>query len=206
VVAVVPRYPDRDGAISGPLQRVGQAEAVRTLVQAGGDRVGVYDLENEAGRPIYVHAKCCIVDDVWMAVGSDNLNRRSWTHDSELTCAVIDLRRDAREPLDPGGFGDGARVLARSVRLQLWREHLGPSRPERELLDPKLGFEAWRRVAGSLERWHAAGREGPRPEGRARLHPVQGLRARQGWWALPPHRLAIDPDGRPRAMKRTHAF
>ena len=55
-----------------------------------------------------MHSKVCIVDDVWMAVGSDNLNRRSWTHDSELSCAVIDTRLDEREPADPAGLGDGA--------------------------------------------------------------------------------------------------
>ena len=60
-----------------------------------------------------------------MIVGSDNLNIRSWTNDSELSCAVIDERRDEREPADPGGLGDGARVLARETRLRLWREHLG---------------------------------------------------------------------------------
>ena len=40
--------------------------------------------------PVYVHAKVCVVDDVWACVGSDNFNRRSWTHDSELSCAVLD--------------------------------------------------------------------------------------------------------------------
>jgi phosphatidylserine/phosphatidylglycerophosphate/cardiolipin synthase-like enzyme len=39
---------------------------------------------------VYVHAKACVVDDTWTCVGSDNLNLRSWTHDSELSCAVID--------------------------------------------------------------------------------------------------------------------
>jgi phosphatidylserine/phosphatidylglycerophosphate/cardiolipin synthase-like enzyme len=77
--------------------------------EAGGDRVQLLDLENAAGRPVYVHAKPSIVDDVWAAVGSVNLNRRSWTHDSELTAAVLDEERDGRAPLDPGGLGDGAR-------------------------------------------------------------------------------------------------
>ena len=55
---------------------------------AAPDRVAVFDLENAQGIPIYVHAKVCVIDDVWMMVGSDNLNRRSWTNDSELSCAV----------------------------------------------------------------------------------------------------------------------
>ena len=62
--------------------------------------------------PIYVHAKVCIVDDVWLMVGSDNMNRRSWTHDSELSCSVLDETHDEREPRDPAGLGDGARRLA----------------------------------------------------------------------------------------------
>ena len=36
--------------------------------------------------------RSCVIDDVWMIVGSDNLNLRSWTNDSELSCAVIDER------------------------------------------------------------------------------------------------------------------
>ena len=54
---------------------------------------------------------------VWAIVGSDNLNLRSWTHDSELSCAVLDATRDARALSDPGGLGDGARALARDLRL-----------------------------------------------------------------------------------------
>ena len=63
------------------------------------------DLENDEGTAVYVHAKVCIVDDVWMMVGSDNMNRRSWTHDSELSCAVVDDVHDDREPRDPAGSG-----------------------------------------------------------------------------------------------------
>jgi phosphatidylserine/phosphatidylglycerophosphate/cardiolipin synthase-like enzyme len=206
VIAVVPRHPDRDGTLSGPLQRVGQLEALSTVLEAAGDRAAVYDLENEAGWPIYVHAKCCIVDDVWMSVGSDNLNRRSWTHDSELACAVLDPRPDDRQPLDPAGLGDGARVLPRSLRLRLWREHLGSGPSDEELLEPKLGFEAWRRAADALDRWHAGGGRGQRPGGRVRVHRPEPVKRWQTWWAVPLHRIAIDPDGRPRDLKRKRTF
>jgi len=62
--------------------RVRRADWLRparwAIVQhAGGERVGIFDVENEIGSPIYVHAKVCVIDDVWSAVGSDNLNRRS---------------------------------------------------------------------------------------------------------------------------------
>ncbi len=91
VIAVIPRHPDMDGALSMPPNLIGRVDAMRMLRAAGGDRVAVYGLENEAGTPIYVHAKVCVVDDTWSIIGSDNLNRRSWTHDSELSCAVLDL-------------------------------------------------------------------------------------------------------------------
>jgi phosphatidylserine/phosphatidylglycerophosphate/cardiolipin synthase-like enzyme len=39
-------------------------------------------VENLQGLPVYVHSKLCVVDDVGAAVGSDNFNSRSWTHDS----------------------------------------------------------------------------------------------------------------------------
>ena len=149
VIAVVPRYPDRNGVLSGPMERVGQLEAIDVVRGAGGDRVAIYDLENEDGIPIYLHAKVCIVDDVWMTIGSDNLNLRSWTHDSELTCALLDARHDDREPSDLTGRGDGARVLARSTRLDLWREHLGVVEVD-DLLDPVRAFAAWQHAAEAL--------------------------------------------------------
>ncbi len=90
LIAVLPRFPDQDGKLSLPPNLLGRVAALQTLRAAGGDRVAVYSLENEAGVPIYVHAKVCVIDDTWAIVGSDNFNRRSWTHDSELSCAVID--------------------------------------------------------------------------------------------------------------------
>ena len=75
-------------------------------MSAAPGRVAAYGIENHAGTPVYVHAKVCVIDDVWASVGSDNFNRRSWTHDSELSCVVLDEE------------------YARSLRLTLAAEHL----------------------------------------------------------------------------------
>jgi phosphatidylserine/phosphatidylglycerophosphate/cardiolipin synthase-like enzyme len=207
LIAVVPRYPDQDGRLSGPPNRIGRQAALDLLHEAGGDRVAVYDLENEAGRPIYVHAKACVIDDVWAMVGSDNLNRRSWTHDSELSCAVVDATRDPREPVDPAGLGDGARVFARELRLMLWREHLGRAAgDDADLIDPERGFAAWRAAAESLAAWHREGRAGTRPPGRVMAHEHGPVRPWAAWWALPVYTTLVDPDGRPWSLRRARAF
>ena len=134
---------------------------VRACAAAGGDRFAVYDLENHQGTPVYVHAKIVVVDDVWAMVGSDNLNRRSWSHDSELSIGVLDAEPDPREPLDPAGLGDGARVFARDLRLRLSREHLDRDPDDvADLLDPRDAFAAFRRQAQQLAAWHDQGDAG----------------------------------------------
>jgi phosphatidylserine/phosphatidylglycerophosphate/cardiolipin synthase-like enzyme len=207
LVAVVPRFPDRDGRLSGPPYRIGQQRAIEQLRQAGGDQVTFFDLEAESGWPIYVHAKVGIVDDVWMIVGSDNLNIRSWTNDSELSCAVIDERLDPREPADPGGLGDGARQLARETRLALWCEHLGRDPgDDADLVDAVAAIQVLRQAASDLDAWNDGGRDGPRPPGRLRHHRPGPVRWWAKWWSHPLHRLLVDPDGRPRALRRTGSF
>jgi phosphatidylserine/phosphatidylglycerophosphate/cardiolipin synthase-like enzyme len=204
LVVVVPRYPDVDGRFSGPPNRIGQIDVISHLKGIAGPRFAVYDLETER-FPIYVHAKVCIIDDVWMTIGSDNLNRRSWTHDSELSCAVLDARRDDRMPTDPAGLGDGARVLARSTRLSLWSEHLAMSEPDVPV-DPHEGFDLLRASADRLDEWHAAGHRGPRPLGRLRNHlpePVAGLRR---LLASGMYRVVNDPDGRPISLRLRRSF
>ncbi len=207
LVAVVPRYPDRDGRVSGPPYRIGQQQALEQLREAGGSRVHVFDIESPTGWPIYVHAKVCIIDDVWMIVGSDNLNLRSWTNDSELSCAVIDRRHDERAPRDPGGLGDGARVLARDTRLRLWCEHLGREPGDADdLVDGVNGIGILQRAASELDDWHAAGRRGQRPASRLRAHRPAPLRPWNAWWATALHRTLVDPDGRPRRLRRADSF
>ncbi|WP_456846161.1 phospholipase D family protein [Cellulomonas sp. P5_C6] len=200
LVAVVPRYPDQDGRLALPPVRLGHARALQIVRAAGGDRVQVLDVENREGGPVYVHAKVCVIDDVWATVGSDNLNRRSWTHDSELTAAVLDRRLDGREPRDPGGLGDGARGFARELRLELWREHLDRDDDD-GLIDPGEAVEAVRAGAAALDAWYAGGRSGPRPPGRLRAHPVVELPLWKRLLATPPYHAVVDPDGRPAWMK-----
>ena len=201
VVAVVPRYPDRDGRAASAAASIGRERVTKMLRRAGGDRVAIFDLENADGTPVYVHAKVCIVDDVWSVVGSDNLNRRSWTHDSEVSCSVIDATRDERAPVDPGGFGDGARRLARATRLRLWREHLGRvSDDDDDLIDSATGFDALIHSARALDDWHANGQLGNRPPGHLREHPFEHVSIPARWWAHVMHRVMLDPDGRPRSL------
>jgi phosphatidylserine/phosphatidylglycerophosphate/cardiolipin synthase-like enzyme len=177
------------------------------LYGAAHDRVAVYDLENREGTPIYVHSKVCIVDDVWMAIGSDNLNRRSWTHDSELSCAVIDNRRDARLPTDPGGLGDGARVLARDTRVRLAAEHLGRAPDDvDDLVDPASWFESFRAGAAALDAWHRGEETGERPRGHLRAHPSDRVPASRRLGRSLIHAVLLDPDGRPPALSRANAF
>ena len=171
LIAVVPRYPDADGRITGPPNRLGQIRAMELLQQAAPDRVAFFDLENRDGVPIYVHAKICVVDDVWFTCGSDNFNRRSWTNDSELTCAVLDPERDEREPRELASGGEGARRLARDLRLETWSEHLRPAgraarRPAQRLGPVAVPRGRARRVARRRPAGPAATRAGARAPAR----------------------------------------
>lgn len=200
LVAVVPRYPDQDSRLGLPPVRLGHARALQIVRAAGGDRVQVLDVENHVGDPVYVHAKVCVVDDVWATVGSDNFNRRSWTHDSELTAAILDQHLDEREPRDPAGLGDGARGFARELRLELWREHLDRDDDD-GLIDPADAIEAVRASSAALDAWYAGGRSGPRPPGRLRAHSVVQLPLWQRVLARPAYQTLVDPDGRPWRLK-----
>ncbi len=177
VIAVVPRYPEEDGRTSGPAMSFGQRVAWERLRAAGGDRFAMYDLENPSGTPVYVHAKVCIVDDTWMTCGSDNLNLRSWTHDTELTCAI----------LDPEGR------LPRETRAGLWAEHLGLADDDPRLTDLDRAGALWAERAGA-------------PGSRIRSHVPDPIPRHTRLWAGAAYRLFIDPDGRPRGLRHSGRF
>ncbi|UKA59468.1 phospholipase D family protein [Arthrobacter sp. FW306-2-2C-D06B] len=206
VIAVVPRYPDSDGPLVGPASRLGQLRALRMLRQVAPDRVGVFDLENSSGTPIYVHAKICIIDDTWFTCGSDNFNRRSWTTDSELTCAVLDTTADNGDlpGIDTGHDASGP--LARGLRLQLWAEHLGLDQDDPRIHDPAAGLKLWKTSADALDNWHETGRRSHRPTGNVRHHTPEPVSSLQRLWADPISRFVVDPDGRPRRLRGTTRF
>ncbi|GAA2164836.1 phospholipase D-like domain-containing protein [Pedococcus bigeumensis] len=177
LVAVLPHHPDQDGRVSKPPNLIGREDAVRILRRAAGDRVAFYGVENHAGVPVYVHAKVCVIDDTWATAGSDNFNRRSWTHDSELSVAVCD------------------RGYARDLRRSLAKEHLDSE--DADGLEPDAMFEAFAESAQRLQRWHDGGRVGARPPGRLRPLEEPPLSRWTRLWATPLYRVVYDPDGRP---------
>jgi phosphatidylserine/phosphatidylglycerophosphate/cardiolipin synthase-like enzyme len=202
LVVVLPRYFDQASTLTLRPNQVGREQAVKVLLDAAGDRVAIYDIENVEGVPVYVHAKITVIDDVWASVGSDNFNRRSWSHDSEISCAVIDDQLDSRGPADPAGLGDGARRFARDLRLQLWREHLGrDADDDADLIDPVEAVARFKETAIELETWHAAGRQGERPPGNVRPHPRIQPSSTTKLWAEPIYRTIYDPDARSAEMR-----
>jgi phosphatidylserine/phosphatidylglycerophosphate/cardiolipin synthase-like enzyme len=111
VVLVLPDHPNVGRAFSdAALSRL--RELAPSAVAQG--RLQVFCLatstNSEGGeryRPIYVHAKVAIVDDLWSTVGSANLNNRGMRDDAEMNVAVLDADH------------------ATHLRLLLWAEHLG---------------------------------------------------------------------------------
>lgn len=112
-----------------------------------------------------------------MTIGSDNLNRRSWSHDSEVTCAVVDEEGE----------------LPRSLRTLLWAEHLGLPDDDPRLSDPSTDMELWTEREGA-------------PGSRIRCHVPPVLSRRTRLWARPAYLTLYDPDGRPRRLRGTTDF
>ncbi|MEZ5092869.1 phospholipase D family protein [Nocardioides sp.] len=174
VVVILPLVPDEGGPVGEPPQLYGRSLAMAPMIEAGGDRVAVFGLTNEQGMPVYVHSKTCIIDHRWASIGSDNLNRRSWTNDSEIACVAVDDRGDDDRPAPEDAF---ARVLLRS----LVSEHLG-CRPDEVPEDPVELFDAMVACADALDDWYAGARDdrhGVRGLVSPRLHLPGKARARR---------------------------
>ncbi len=157
VVAVVPLHPDRDGAATRTPQLLGRRRAMLDMMRSAPGRVAVYGIENHAGTPVYVHAKTCLVDDTWATIGSDNFNRRSWTHDSELSAVVVDTAGPDGEDGEDGEPG-----YARALRLRLAAEHLDRDPDDlADCVDPAGMFAASPRPPRRSTPGTTAGRSAP---------------------------------------------
>ena len=184
-------------------QLLGRARAMLQMTSAAPDRVAIYGIENHQGTPVYVHAKVCVIDDTWATIGSDNFNRRSWTHDSELSAVVVDPSADDHSP------------YARRLRLTLAAEHLDREVDDDSLLEVMADcvdapgmFAAYAETARAPRRL-ARRRPGrrPRPPGRLRrlqppeLGPLDPGRRR---WC--PTCCLHDPDGRPKPLRKKDGY
>jgi phosphatidylserine/phosphatidylglycerophosphate/cardiolipin synthase-like enzyme len=87
-------------------------------------------------KSIYVHAKVTMVDDVYVTIGTSNINRKGFFFDGEVNVFAIpeQLRASADNP-------------ARALRSALWAEHLGiaPGMGPALLGDPIAAFDLFRR-------------------------------------------------------------
>ncbi len=172
---MVPLFTDQEGFLARTPQMLGRSRAMRQMEDAAPGRVAIYGVENREGTPVYVHAKVCVMDDTWSTIGSDNFNRRSWTHDSELSAVVVDPSADDHSP------------FARRLRLTLAAEHL--DRPFDPSVDPsddasllevmadcarrgRLLRGVRRSRRRRLDEWYAGGQVGERPPGRLRRLPA----------------------------------
>lgn len=144
LAVVLPMTPDVDSVVGHTTMLYARWLAMSRVLEAGGDRVAFFGLTNRAGLPIYVHSKVCVIDGVWASVGSDNLNRRSWSSDTEIAALVV-----------PDGSDSGATIFASRLQRELVAEHLGCAQ-EDVPDDPVVLFETMVASAAALDQWYAA--------------------------------------------------
>jgi phosphatidylserine/phosphatidylglycerophosphate/cardiolipin synthase-like enzyme len=94
VIVVLPPQADDHPVDLHRLRRLSLEDLTRGLATATPgrfDRVAVFDLwEPSQNRGIYCHTKVQTYDRALLVCGSGNMNRRSFTCDTELDCAVLD--------------------------------------------------------------------------------------------------------------------
>jgi phospholipase D1/2 len=113
VVIVAPR--SHDSFVERRTMRNGRIRFWRTVREAGGERVRlVYPSVERDGRTTHtmIHSKIMVIDDVFLRVGSANLNNRSMGADTEC-----DLALEAAN--------DAERAAITRIRNRLLGEHCG---------------------------------------------------------------------------------
>lgn len=94
------------------IERLRDAEARGRRDPDGPARFLIVYPANQAGDPIYVHAKVLIVDDRFVRVGSSNVNNRSMGFDTECDVAFEATTQETRERV-------------RDLQASLLGEHMG---------------------------------------------------------------------------------
>ena len=95
---------------------------IEPLRTAGGKKVRIF-VRSPFGPQVphsYVHAKTWIFDDQFAIIGTANVGRRSWTHDSEIDVGVFDESTN-----DHASY-----TFAHRLRIRLWAEHLNMNTPD----------------------------------------------------------------------------
>lgn len=135
VIGVIPHQTvstdfDLNGRLPFMLASVRLSRVIRVL---GEDLFGKWRLfcpfrPGEVGPVVapyqYIHSKVFIFDDVFCTIGSMNFNRRSTTHDSELSLGIYER---------------GAESFAKRLRIRLWARHLGLAERDLRLLNDPIG-------------------------------------------------------------------
>jgi phosphatidylserine/phosphatidylglycerophosphate/cardiolipin synthase-like enzyme len=148
------------------------------------DRVLVVHPVNDEKEPVYVHCKMIVADDVWMSIGSSNINRRSMTYDSELNAASID-----------GRIRRGAHLTARDLRTRQMAHHLGLDDLERPIVeDPRRGFALFKAAIDKPPAWLVDRHHLVAYDPKANHYGIQPAEYNQIF--LDALNLLLDPDGR----------
>ncbi|EGG14021.1 phospholipase D [Cavenderia fasciculata] len=137
ILIVTPVKTDLPSGLVGELFDWSQDHIIRHLhliYSVAPDRVGVYGLirqdeETKRIKPIYIHSKLIVVDDVTLNVGSTNMDNMSFFHSSELSISVMDP------------------ALARETRVRLAQEHLGDHYNESMVTNFMEMFHCFKRVS-----------------------------------------------------------
>ena len=112
---IVILVPDRPEAVKEEVAiGVAQAKLLRRLIAVAeetGHALGVYDVIAAPERPVYMHSKLMIVDDVLLTVGSANVTNRSFGLDLEVN-VVWEAEGD-----------DATKAAIRRIRRSLLAEH-----------------------------------------------------------------------------------
>jgi len=100
------------------------------------DKVIVCQNASGGGEVPFVHSKTFIFDDKFAIIGSANMNRRGYTHDSEQNAGIFDSNKEKRF------------FFAHELRMNLWGKILG-KRPI-DMVDPIASSVHWSKPIGAI--------------------------------------------------------